>query len=926
MRKRLLFALAAMCVAVSGFALEKGEFVYTPQGRFQITEANVASSNFTDFTGWTVVSASETKMLADNFNINANGYADGINSAQSLDATAGEGMYFKFEPTDASGSYVVSFKMKGAAQTSIRTRLTAPTSKNVTVNLSNVVRVAGNSAHTYGDATDELIANTAEELTENWQTFNYAIQGDGTSRTYFISFTGIATSVEIADLQIAPAIQFADLRQRDAMLTKLKTYAKCYNWEESMLDEYGMSEAIVNLEAIGDKSGQADLDELLETAQEVLGVFLDENMDDYTSNHHLGIKTSSGNLQKQSTIDGWTCVDRGFWSNNAYPDLGHYQAGNTWANGNPGNAMGVTLQKTLDPGTYVFSIESTAALREPNVSGTWTNDDGMKPAYAVVYVVKMVDGVAADTVVSVVKGLEPVKYTPFIMTAKVTEAGTYEFGLKAYCKEEYKALKNGSVTYVANAYIWGKNENKYNQKQLEYETDVREQITTGRTNLTTAAEYLASEDYFWGKAELQACVDTVETKIAKYEQMDQDAIIATYEDYYVNSTSDSENGLLVYEVYQEAVKDIIAANKKFVAVNDTLNMIQAAIDNAEATMALRLYDAATGKDALTAAISKAKDVQAEMKASQYSEENAAAIKAAVAELNEAIETFKNTVPASAIATIVDIDFEKDAVLDEETGLYSITGNAGSMEFSTFYKDQTEIPANPFQQGIWLSGEQLYKGYVRVGNGTGTVKFDPTVDGSMGTNILKVNFDFFLQGLSGRYVGAFLKNETGDETVAGFYYNFYDNTTDTNTFNILNTNLNYGSGSNYNDAAPEGAEGATGTTCPKNSFEFIFDYGEKKMYATTTSAKGTFTTEKIALNETIPYIFELKCNYANFDSRRVWFDNLKIQRITAGTPTGIETVKDAVKANEGVIYNLAGQKVSSSFKGIVIMNGKKVVLK
>ena len=43
-------------------------------------------------------------------------------------------------------------------------------------------------------------------------------------------------------------------------------------------------------------------------------------------------------------------------------------------------------------------------------------------------------------------------------------------------------------------------------------------------------------------------------------------------------------------------------------------------------------------------------------------------------------------------------------------------------------------------------------------------------------------------------------------------------------------------------------------------------------------------------------------------------------------TGIETVKTVDKANNGAIYNLAGQKVGNSFKGIVIMNGKKFVVK
>ena len=43
------------------------------------------------------------------------------------------------------------------------------------------------------------------------------------------------------------------------------------------------------------------------------------------------------------------------------------------------------------------------------------------------------------------------------------------------------------------------------------------------------------------------------------------------------------------------------------------------------------------------------------------------------------------------------------------------------------------------------------------------------------------------------------------------------------------------------------------------------------------------------------------------------------------PTGISTVK-AAQANDAVIYNLAGQKVTESYKGVVIKNGKKVVIK
>lgn len=911
MKKRLLLSLMAMCMAVTGFALSNGEFVYTPQGRFQITGENLnTNSAFNDFAGWTIVSASEDKTLADLFNINGGGLTGGGNSVQSLGLVAGEGMYFKFEPTSASDSYVVSFKMKGAALNNTRAKVAT----DVAVN-ENVVKVFGDTDGTYADATDEVVCNTAEELTEDWQTFNYAIVGDGTPRTYFISFTSMATTIEIADLQIASAIQFADLRQRDAMLNKLNIYKNVYNWDAALLDDCGYNEVIAALEAIGDENGQDDLNELLETAAEMLTEFQNANMDDYTDGHYLGIKTTNGNLQKQDVIDGWTCYPggRGFWNSGAYPDMGHF-AGNTgWNYGTTDGPMGVSLQKTLDPGSYVFAIEGNAALREAATSSSWTINEGWKPAYAVAYIVKIVDGAASDTIVSVVKGLEPVNYTQFLVAAKIEESATYEIGFKAYCKDAYKDLKNGSVVYVKDASIWGKNDNKYNQKQLGYEADVREQITTGRTQLTTATQNIANADYLWGKAVLQACVDTVEVKIAAYELLSQDDIIATYESDYVKSTSE-ETGYLVYTIYQEAVKDIIAANKKFVAVNDTLSSMQTVIDAAEATLALRIYDAATGKDDLKAAIAKAKDVQAQMKAAQYSEENAAAIVAANAALNEAIAIFKTTIPASAITTVVDIDFEQDAVLNEETQLYSIAGNAGSMEFSTFSLDGTGN--QPFEKGYWSNGEQLYAGYIRVGNGTGTVNFDPTVDGTMGTDILKVNFDFFIQGLSGRSLGFFMKDETAENTVAAFFANYYNVTISDNTFGISQDNLQFGSGGSYNNAAPEGAV-ESGTVCAKNSFELIFDFGEGSMYATTTSKKGVATTEKIVFDGTVPRSFILQCNYNNND-RRSWFDNLKIERIAAGAtdkfvPSGIEEV------------NTADTKVVAPTKvfknGRIVINGK-----
>ncbi len=54
---------------------------------------------------------------------------------------------------------------------------------------------------------------------------------------------------------------------------------------------------------------------------------------------------------------------------------------------------------------------------------------------------------------------------------------------------------------------------------------------------------------------------------------------------------------------------------------------------------------------------------------------------------------------------------------------------------------------------------------------------------------------------------------------------------------------------------------------------------------------------------------------------------KALSINAPLPTGIQNIKAATKTIENnVIYNLAGQKVNESYKGIVIKNGKKYIQK
>jgi hypothetical protein len=57
----------------------------------------------------------------------------------------------------------------------------------------------------------------------------------------------------------------------------------------------------------------------------------------------------------------------------------------------------------------------------------------------------------------------------------------------------------------------------------------------------------------------------------------------------------------------------------------------------------------------------------------------------------------------------------------------------------------------------------------------------------------------------------------------------------------------------------------------------------------------------------------------------WYYVYNITLGTEETLAGIKTVK-TVKTGNGLIYNLAGQRVDASYKGLVIKNGQKMIQK
>ena len=92
----------------------------------------------------------------------------------------------------------------------------------------------------------------------------------------------------------------------------------------------------------------------------------------------------------------------------------------------------------------------------------------------------------------------------------------------------------------------------------------------------------------------------------------------------------------------------------------------------------------------------------------------------------------------------------------------------------------------------------------------------------------------------------------------------------------------------------------------------------------SSSVGVTAVVKLALDKTKTYTIDITgenedlSKGADIALHGIWF--------YAGTPTGISEVTAAKPASAEVTYNLLGQKVSGSAKGLVIKNGKKFLSK
>ncbi len=103
--------------------------------------------------------------------------------------------------------------------------------------------------------------------------------------------------------------------------------------------------------------------------------------------------------------------------------------------------------------------------------------------------------------------------------------------------------------------------------------------------------------------------------------------------------------------------------------------------------------------------------------------------------------------------------------------------------------------------------------------------------------------------------------------------------------------------------------------------------EDGVTATSLKLFDDFINGRLVADDIVPQTYTLEADYAKLYIGRNGSTgtNLTVISVSRGGTDNILNVRTSVVEN-GVVYNLAGQKVAKDYKGFAIQNGKKVVLK
>lgn len=378
MKKRLLMQLVAVVCVVSTYALNVGDFIYSPTAKFAITGENLVTNGCFDqgdgSEGWSNLLGTA---LADNWKVTTKQGPNSENVIESLSASSDSVAYLTRTWELPAGTYTVSFWIRGASSGSTTVGV---------VNNNGVYTTPGDNYINFfipvaGTASIETPILTGQSFGTEWK----QIVGNVTlaePKSVCFAAKAVATGIQMTGFEIYPVTEVYDTRNMQRTIDFLNVLMA----DDNLPDKSSIEGPMVALQSmVNDPSATADkeaMTQMMESEIEPMIVqFFDDNAGDTESGNWSTHGYSNWNRINNATVVGsWSTLGArwGFSPNDESLERPI----------NDGYVLTAGIQRTMNldhvgvkvtrsdllPGKYLIYIEAQATAAANNAAPYGSND------------------------------------------------------------------------------------------------------------------------------------------------------------------------------------------------------------------------------------------------------------------------------------------------------------------------------------------------------------------------------------------------------------------------------------------------------------------------------------------------------------------------------------------------------------------------
>lgn len=921
MNKRLLISFAAIMGAMTSFAYNVGEYVYTHDAKFKVVGENILTNgNFSaNYDGWK--DYADGALSPDYWSIETGAAQDGGNVIQSADAAAdltGNYMY-QAVPFQTGKSYVITFKMKGVD----------PTTSSITQKTSNYVDVFANADGTTSKTADRFQqVATTDAISAEWTSYSYSFTDTvtgGSTGYIVVSFGQLAQGTQISDISINEVEQVYDSRIADKEIAYAKSLLAIDDFKNGRDDFAGILEGVEGMFKTSEMDDVASAEETLKSFVEAENDFLDANSYDVSSIINSKQLWTTKLQKANGTYGDWYVEGSSRWFHDPASDpyiRDYIQASYNLPAGT------AKIVKEMPAGKYFFSCESKG-YRMAGTGSAVRNT----PDYT--YVVEGAKVFIGNDSVSF--NLDQRNFERHFVMSTLAEGDTLNAGFLHPATSVDNQLGGQVFMQTPVLRIVGDNSNGEMKTYVENFVTLKNIATQAKAlkvMLDSAVVVSAKAEYPWGKAELN---DTTTKYQAVYSEL-----------------SVLQPGAELFDVAADSLKQSMSIVRSAIQTYYNLNApytdLKAQI--AQANESINLPANANGdKATFKAVIDKAQGLINNTTA-EYNEELAQQMKDAKTELADAQSAFESSTAAFNNPS----DLQLVNPFFASAGKYKLpTGWTGVMDENSNAKWKGGTNKN-FENGTFVSA---WKGYT----------YFPKNSVAQQVNVLK----------SGVYVlscQTICYNEKGSvdgdrNTHSGvFYYGKLSESADSIATHMIHTNRNvgyypeiyavvYDKADEVETSIEFGFNALSNTCCNQYAFggNHLRYMGPKAKFDTDLAAalaasleKGAAMYQSIAsfendatkesktdltygniyinLGHAVEYAQAAETSSQKMTAYYQLEDAIKNANVVVTGVKGI-IVEPVAKIQKGV-YTLTGVKVADNAanlpQGLYIVNGKKVIVK